>query len=39
MGSDVPTLKSDRLVLRPITADDAAALHRISNEPVVCRFL
>jgi RimJ/RimL family protein N-acetyltransferase len=39
MGSDTPTLKSDRLVLRPIAGDDVAALHRISNEPGVRRFL
>src|SRR5829696_10125796 len=28
-----------RLVLRPIVADDADALHRISNEPDVRRYL
>lgn len=39
MRSDTPTLKTDRLVLRPIAADDTDALHRISNEPGVRRFL
>jgi RimJ/RimL family protein N-acetyltransferase len=39
MGSDAPTLETARLVLRLIAADDAAALHRISNEPGVRRFL
>lgn len=38
--SDTPTLATDRLVLRPIiVGDDAAALHRISNEPTVRRYL
>jgi [ribosomal protein S5]-alanine N-acetyltransferase len=34
-----PTLATDRLVLRPIVVDDATALHRISNEPAVRRYL
>jgi [ribosomal protein S5]-alanine N-acetyltransferase len=33
------TLTTDRLVLRPIAADDVAALLRISNEPAVRRYL
>jgi ribosomal-protein-alanine N-acetyltransferase len=33
------TLETSRLLLRPIAADDAAALHRISNEPDVRRYL
>jgi ribosomal-protein-alanine N-acetyltransferase len=32
-------LTTDRLVLRPIAADDVAALLRISNEPAVRRYL
>lgn len=39
MGGDTPTLRTNRLVLRPITAHDLDALHRISNEPEVRRFL
>lgn len=35
----VPTLETDRLALRPIAADDAYVLHRISNEPGVRRYL
>jgi ribosomal-protein-alanine N-acetyltransferase len=37
--SDAPPLQTDRLVLRPIGTDDADALHRISNEPAVRRYL
>jgi RimJ/RimL family protein N-acetyltransferase len=37
--SDALTLETDRLVLRPIATDDADALHRISNEPAVRRYL
>jgi ribosomal-protein-alanine N-acetyltransferase len=33
------TLATDRLVLRPIAADDVAALLRISNDPAVRRYL
>jgi ribosomal-protein-alanine N-acetyltransferase len=36
---NIPTLETERLVLRPLTAHDAAALHRISNEPAVRRYL
>jgi RimJ/RimL family protein N-acetyltransferase len=32
-------LRTDRLVLRPIATDDAGALHRISNERAVRRYL
>jgi len=39
LRSDAPTLETDRLVLRPIAAVDAGALHRISNEPAVRRYL
>ena len=39
MNGDAPTLETDRLVLRPIATDDADALHRISNEPDVRRYL
>jgi len=39
LRSAAPTLETDRLVLRPITTDDANALHRISNEPAVRRYL
>jgi len=35
----VPTLETNRLVLRPIAPGDVATLHRISNEPGVRRFL
>jgi [ribosomal protein S5]-alanine N-acetyltransferase len=38
-GSDTPQFETDRLVLRPVTAKDAAALHRISNETGVRRYL
>jgi RimJ/RimL family protein N-acetyltransferase len=37
--SDALTLETDRLVLRPIETGDADALHRISNEPAVRRYL
>jgi [ribosomal protein S5]-alanine N-acetyltransferase len=33
------TLETGRLVLRPLAANDARALHRISNEPGVRRYL
>ena len=39
MRNDMAALVTARLVLRPIVADDAEALHRISNEPDVRRFL
>jgi [ribosomal protein S5]-alanine N-acetyltransferase len=34
-----PTLETERLVLRPLSVDDAPAIHRISNEPRVRRYL
>lgn len=34
-----PTLETERLVLRPLDETDADALHRISNEPPVRRYL
>ena len=36
---NAPTLETERLVLRPLSADDADALHRISNEPNVRLYL
>jgi RimJ/RimL family protein N-acetyltransferase len=33
------TLETERLILRPLSAHDAPALHRISNEPPVRRYL
>lgn len=33
------SLETDRLVLRPLATEDADALHRISNEPGVRRYL
>ena len=33
------TLKTSRLVLRPLTGADLDALHRISNDPLVRRYL
>ena len=32
---DKPTLETERLVLRPLSADEVDSLHRISNEPNV----
>ncbi len=37
--NNAPTLETARLVLRPIAVNDAAPLHRISNEPGVRRYL
>ena len=34
-----PILETERLVLRPLSADDADSLHRISNEPNVRLYL
>jgi RimJ/RimL family protein N-acetyltransferase len=34
-----PELETERLVLRPLSANDAGALHRISNDPPVRRYL
>jgi ribosomal-protein-alanine N-acetyltransferase len=39
MRNDTAALMTARLDLRPIVADDAEALHRISNEPEVRRYL
>ena len=44
MSREVPagdrlTLETERLVLRPLSADEAGSLHRISNEPNVRRYL
>lgn len=36
---DVPMLMTERLVLRPLTQADLGALHRVSNEPLVRRYL
>ena len=36
---DAPTLETERLILRPLSPDDADALHRISNEPNVRLYL
>jgi RimJ/RimL family protein N-acetyltransferase len=33
------TLQTERLVLRPLVAEDAPAIHRISNKPAVRRYL
>jgi RimJ/RimL family protein N-acetyltransferase len=32
-AGNAPTLETERLVLRPLSTDDADALYRISNEP------
>jgi RimJ/RimL family protein N-acetyltransferase len=37
--ANAPTLETERLVLHPIATEDADALHRISNEPSVRRYL
>jgi ribosomal-protein-alanine N-acetyltransferase len=37
--SDTTQVETNRLVLRPVRPNDAAALHRISNEPGVRRYL
>lgn len=34
-----PTLETERLVLRPLSAADVNALHSVSNEPLVRRYL
>jgi len=36
---EMPTLETERLALRPLDETDADALHRISNEPSVRRYL
>jgi ribosomal-protein-alanine N-acetyltransferase len=38
-AGNVPTLETERLVLRPLSADEADSLHRISNEPNVRLYL
>lgn len=37
--NDVAELRTERLLLRPLTEADVEALHRISNEPPVRRYL
>jgi RimJ/RimL family protein N-acetyltransferase len=37
--ANAPVIETKRLFLRQIAADDEAALHRISNEPAVRRYL
>ena len=36
---DKPMLETERLVLRPVSADEVGSLHRISNEPNVRLYL
>jgi [ribosomal protein S5]-alanine N-acetyltransferase len=38
-AGDKPMLETERLVLRPLSADEADSLHRISNEPNVLLYL
>jgi [ribosomal protein S5]-alanine N-acetyltransferase len=38
-GGNTPTLETERLVMRPLSADDVVSLHRISNEPNVRLYL
>jgi RimJ/RimL family protein N-acetyltransferase len=38
-ASTAPALETEHLVLRPLSADDAGALQRVSNEPDVRRHL
>jgi RimJ/RimL family protein N-acetyltransferase len=38
-AGNTPTLETERLVLLPLSADEADSLHRISNEPNVRRYL
>src|SRR5215207_5841805 len=37
--ANTPMLETERLVLRPLSADEADSLHRISNEPNVRLYL
>jgi RimJ/RimL family protein N-acetyltransferase len=37
--TDAPTLTTGRLTLRPLSPSDVDALHRISDEPLVRRYL
>ena len=39
MNPKIPALQTERLVLHPLTGSDADALHRISNDPMVRRYL
>jgi RimJ/RimL family protein N-acetyltransferase len=36
---NLPVLETERLVLRPLSADEADSVHRISNEPNVRLYL
>lgn len=36
---DAPALETERLTLRPLSASDLDAVHRISNDPLVRRYL
>ena len=38
-ASNAPTLETERLVLRPLVEADLGDLHRISNDPLVRRYL
>jgi RimJ/RimL family protein N-acetyltransferase len=38
-AGNMPVLETERLVLRPLSADEANSLHRISNEPNVRLYL
>jgi ribosomal-protein-alanine N-acetyltransferase len=38
-ASNAPTLETERLLLRPLVKADLDDLHRISNEPLVHRYL
>ena len=38
-ADNTPTLETERLVLRPLSADEVDSLHRISNEPNVRLYL
>lgn len=38
-ASNAPTLRTERLVLRPLAETDLEDLHRISNDPLVRRYL
>ncbi len=38
MDFDIPTIKTARLTLRPISKDDTQTLHRIINEPDILKY-
>jgi RimJ/RimL family protein N-acetyltransferase len=38
-ASNTPTLETERLVLQPLVEADLEHLHRISNDPLVRRYL